>query len=66
MGLFQDDIEAVFFSDRDELVRKVSMLLAQPERAASIAAAGLSRVTRDRHDIVSRARDLVDLIGTTA
>lgn len=51
--------EAVFFTDDDELVKKLKEVLAAPEMRASIADAGYRRCLRDDYDYSSAARSIV-------
>lgn len=54
--LFEEDKEAVYFSDKEELVQKVQLLLKEPEKRKAIAIAGHKRCISDGHDVVSRMR----------
>jgi spore maturation protein CgeB len=58
-SMFEEDVEAVFFSDPEELLAKVLELLPDPVAREKIGAAGYLRVYRDGHDIDSRARELL-------
>lgn len=62
MEMFVDGEEAVFFSDRDELVKKVLWLLSHPEEIEAIADSGMKRVWADGHDVSSRAREFVGIL----
>jgi spore maturation protein CgeB len=57
--LFREGEEVEFFRSKEELVGKAKALLADPERCARIGAAGRRRVVADRHDVVSRMRQLL-------
>ena len=61
-GLFEEDKEAVYFSDKEELVQKVLLLLKEPERLNAIAAAGHRRCVSDGHDVVSRMRNWSNIV----
>lgn len=65
MSMFQEDVEAVFFSEPDELVSKVHRLLGDSDARERIAAAGYERVHRDGHDIDSRAREMLSVALAT-
>ena len=54
LELFEEDKEACFFSDTNELVTKAKWLVENPDIADSIAQAGLRRVWADGHDVDSR------------
>jgi spore maturation protein CgeB len=62
LKMFIEDEEACFFSTTDELVRKAKWLVANPDLARNIAFAGQKRVWKDKHDINSRAADLLSLV----
>ncbi len=65
-AMFTDGQEAVFFSSKEELREKALWLLSNPQEIRRISEAGKRRVYADGHDVVSRARQFVDLIATTA
>ena len=52
--LYEEDKEAVYFSDKEELVQKVQLLLEKPEKRDTIALAGHRRCISDGHDVVTR------------
>ena len=54
--LYEEDKEAVYFSDKKELVQKVRTLLNQPEKRETIARAGHKRCLSSGYDVVSRMR----------
>lgn len=58
--MFTEGVEAEFFRNKEELVRKVRFYLEHPERRVAIARAGLARVQRDGHDAISRIRHLLE------
>ena len=60
--LFEEDKEAVYFSDKEELVQKVQLLLEEPEKRNAIAIAGHRRCISDGHDVVSRMRGWSDTV----
>ena len=58
---FVEDQEAVFFSDMDEFEAKLRGLLADPARAAAIAARG-HKACLARHMPINRARTVLDAL----
>lgn len=60
--LYEENKEAVYFSDKLELVEKVRMLLNQPEKRKAIAKAGHKRCLSSGYDVVSRMRVWDDVI----
>ena len=65
MAKFEEDVEAVFFSDFDELVAKIARWLPDERGRARVAAAGNARARHDGYSndvqvgrIVERARDV--------
>jgi len=54
--LYEEGKEAVYFSDKKELVQKVKMLLNQPEKREAIARSGHNRCLSSGYDVVSRMR----------
>jgi hypothetical protein len=62
LSLFDENEEAVYFSDSDELVNKVNALLKQPKKIQEIAKAGRQRCLSDGHDVVSRMQKLLDIL----
>ena len=61
--LFREDEEAVFFSSPEELVRKITGLLADTERCDEIARRGYERVIKDKHDETGRASEVLGWIS---
>jgi glycosyltransferase involved in cell wall biosynthesis len=60
--LYEEDKEAVYFSDKVELVEKVKMLLDKPEKREAIANAGHERCLSSGRDVVSRMRIWDDVV----
>jgi spore maturation protein CgeB len=54
--LYEEGKEAVYFSDKVELVERVKMLLSHPEKRKAIAMAGHKRCLSSGYDVVSRMR----------
>lgn len=61
--MFIEGEEAIFFSGKEELVEKVLWLLKHPVEIERIAEAGRRRVWADGHDVISRARQFVELVS---
>lgn len=61
--LFEEDKEAVYFSDKEQLVQKVQFLLKEPEKRKAIAAAGRERCLSSGYDVVSRMRIFDDVVS---
>jgi hypothetical protein len=59
-NLFQEDVEALYFSSPQELLEKVKGALANPSRSARIAEAGYHRCIRDQHSNTKRAGEVLD------
>lgn len=55
-SLYNEGIEADFFRDKDELIRKIRMYLTDEGRRKSVAEAGYRKVTAAGHDIDSRIK----------
>ena len=62
LEMFFEDKEAVFFSDKLELLEKVKWLLANPTIINDIAEAGFQRVYDNKDDIDSRAQQFLEMI----
>jgi spore maturation protein CgeB len=60
--MFVEDKEAVFFSDKLELLEKVKWLLANPTIINDIAEAGFQRVYDNKGDVDSRAHQFLEII----
>ncbi len=54
LKMFVEDVEACFFSSKEELVSKAKWLVENPDIANQIAEAGNRRVWGDGHDVKSR------------
>lgn len=61
--LFKEDEEACFFSSQQELVEKVTWLMANPQIRERIAAAGLRRVWADGHDAGTWSRRFLSIVA---
>ncbi len=54
--LYRENIEAVFFRSKDDLISKLDLYLGDDELRLKIAQEGFERVHNDGHDVVSRMR----------
>lgn len=61
-SLYEENLEAVYFKSKEELVEKTRIYVANDSLRAKIAKAGCDRVSRDKHDVVSRMRQVISLI----
>ncbi len=55
-GLFCEGEEAAFFSNTDELLTRLRLLVTDDDLRRRIAEGGYARVVRDGHDVTSRMR----------
>ncbi|MEW6451417.1 MAG: glycosyltransferase [Pseudomonadota bacterium] len=62
-ALFEEGVEAEYFSSDDELVEKCRYYLAHPEERKKIAAAGRARCLDSRYDYGSRLASALKEIG---
>jgi hypothetical protein len=60
MNMFKENVEACFFSSEQELLSKVTWLLKNPDIRSKIAEAGMKRVWKDKHDVESRAKEMIN------
>lgn len=60
--MFEPGVHADYFHDRDELLAKIGYYLAHDDERRHIAKAGCARVAEEGHDVVSRARTVVDAL----
>lgn len=65
LRMFKEDEEACFFSSNEELVDKARWLIDNPDIRERIAQAGMRRVWADGHDVMSRARQFLELLTPT-
>lgn len=59
LRLFQEGVEALYFSSPEELLERVREVLTAPDRRQAIAAAGFERVRRDGHSVTDRMREML-------
>lgn len=62
LALFEEGKEAEFFSDKDELLRKVKYYLQHPGLVKAIASAGRDRCINGRYSNLDRLRDVLTRI----
>jgi spore maturation protein CgeB len=62
LEMYVEDKEAVFFSDKLELLEKVKWLLANPIIINDIAESGFQRVYNNKGDVDSRAQQFLEII----
>lgn len=62
-SLYREGEEADFFRNRDEMIHKVKMYLADDAARLDIAAAGYRRVVESGHDVDSRMAQMLQWIG---
>ena len=53
-NLFEDGVDAVFFHNPEDMMEKIKYYIQHNQLRAQIAANGMSRVIRDKHDVISR------------
>jgi spore maturation protein CgeB len=61
-GLFVEGVEFETFRNADELVSKLKRLLSEPDRLQAMAAAGRKKVLSAGHDVLSRAKLLLETV----
>lgn len=61
--LYKENKEAVYFSDKDELIKKVKFLLSEPEKRKIIAKTGYERCITSGYDVVSRLRIFDEIVS---
>ncbi|PKN64823.1 MAG: hypothetical protein CVU57_13510 [Deltaproteobacteria bacterium HGW-Deltaproteobacteria-15] len=64
-SLFQEGIEAEYFSDEVELIDKIKYYLQNEDKRAAIAAAGRQRCLNSGYSYHDRMEDLLNVIGCT-
>ena len=61
--LFADGKEAVYFDSKEDLLQKIKYYLGNEEKRSTIAQAGRGRCIEGGNDEISRAKQLIDIIG---
>ena len=57
--LFVPDVEAAYFSSKDELLSQVRRYLGDPVLRIRVASAGRTRLLKDGHEVGDRARQII-------
>lgn len=65
-AFYREGIEAEFFTDVDDMVRKIERYLTDDGLRRTVAEAGWRRVRADGHDVVTRMRTLVHQIESVS
>jgi spore maturation protein CgeB len=60
-NMFEPDVEAVYFSDHQEAISKLKMLISDPELRESIANSGYSKVCTGPYQLCHRVNDIVKI-----
>ena len=60
--LFEDKVDVVFFYNPEDMVQKICQSLESKGARDKIAASGLNRVVRDKHDIFSRMEFVISCV----
>ena len=60
--IFEDKVDAVFFHDPEDMIKKTKFYLEHDDLRIKIAASGRSRVISDGHDAVSRMNYVVSFV----
>lgn len=61
-NLFEDGVDAVFFHNPDDMMKKIDYYTRHDKLREQIAANGLRRVIRDKHDVVSRVDYVLNFV----
>jgi spore maturation protein CgeB len=62
-SLYEEGKEAELFRSKDEMIAKLQLYVKDEHLRKLVATAGNSRVTKDRHDVVSRISDVLKWIA---
>jgi len=62
-GLFEDGVDAVFFHNPSDMIKKIEFYLQNKELRDAIAANGLKRIHEDGHDINSRMNYVLQFLS---
>ena len=63
INLFTDGVEALYFDNKEELLKAVDWLLQNPLQRNTIAQAGYERCTADGHDNMARAHEVLSILS---
>ena len=64
--LFEDGVDAVFFHNPTDMMVKIDYYSQQDKLREQIAANGMQRVIRDKHDVISRMKYVYSFIEETS
>lgn len=62
ISLYEPDKEAMFFKNKEEMLKKLEILVNDKNLRESVSEGGYQRVYADGHDVVSRMEMLLDII----
>ena len=65
-SLYEEDVEAVYFSDQDELVDKVNFYIKNDQARSKIASNGHDRCLNSGYDIYSRMNEWLEYLKRTS
>ena len=58
-NLFEEDKEAVYFKNKEELLEKIKYYLANEDKIKEIGENGYKRLMRDGHEVVDRCKEII-------
>jgi len=58
-NMFLEDEEVLFFKTKDEMLKKISLVIKNPGLRDKIANNGYKRVYQDGHDVYERAKSFL-------
>lgn len=62
-SLYEEGVEVDFFRNKEEMIRKIRLYLADEKLRGSVAQAGFQKVRAAGHDIDSRMKLVVDWVA---
>jgi len=65
-SMFESGKEADYFKNSDELIEKIKYYLANNEKREEIAKAGYNRLIKDRHEVIDRAKEVINVYNKFA
>jgi spore maturation protein CgeB len=60
--LFEDGVDVVFFHNPEDMMEKIKYYTKHHQLRAQIAANGMTRVIRDKHDVISRMNYVLSFV----
>ena len=60
-SMFVEDLEAVYFRNKEELLEKIIYYLANPEKLNKISENGYNKLHKSGHEIKDRVRQIIDV-----